>query len=219
MIRRSHVVAALAATLWAASVQGATLSFFCITNNSPGSCAAGASQLSVDVDAYGSNQVLFTFNNAGPLASSITDVYFDNGSLLGIAALIDADDGLGGHAGVDFSPGAAPPNLPAGNTVTPPFQVTAGFLADSDSPVSPRGVNPLEWLGVVFSLQGTQTYSDVLSELQSGEVRVGIHAQSFAGGYSESFVNYPLLVPVPGAIVLLMSGVFLLRGVQRLYIA
>ena len=50
--------------------------------------------------------MLFEFFNAGPAHSSITDVYFDDGTLLGIAGLIDADDGtLGPMADpdVDFS--------------------------------------------------------------------------------------------------------------------
>jgi hypothetical protein len=38
--------------------------------------------------------------NSGPLASSITDVYFDDGALLRIAGLIDADDGVGGMLGL-----------------------------------------------------------------------------------------------------------------------
>lgn len=216
MFKRSCAAATLAASFWAASAQGATLSFFCITNNSPTNCATGVSQLSVDVDPYGTNQVLFSFKNAGPLASSITDVYFDNGSLLDIATLIDKDDGVGGHSGVDFSEGASPPNLPGGNLISPAFQVTAGFLADSDAPVSQRGVNPLEWLGVVFSLQGTQSYSDVITELETGEIRVGMQVQSFSNGMNESLVNYSLPVPLPGALFLLLSGLMALRGTQRL---
>ena len=69
-----------------------------ITSNSLNDVAIGEAQLSVDVTAVAGNahQVLFTFTNAGPLASSITDVYFDDGTLLGIAS-------ISGSSGVSFS--------------------------------------------------------------------------------------------------------------------
>lgn len=198
--------------------QAVTLDFFCISNTSATNCAAGSSQLTVDATDAGfngsNNQVLFTFNNAGLSAATIMDVYFDDGSLLGIASLIDADDGVGGDPGVDFSQGAAPPDLPAGNNATPPFQVTAGFLADADVPQPvQKGVGIGESLGIVFDLQGTQTFNDVVAELSDGSLRVGIHVQAFSDGGSESFINNP--VPIPAAIWLFGSGLVGLAGLTR----
>ena len=186
-----------------------TLTFDNITGNNLGDAAIGEAQLSVVVDDpngtmdLNADQVLFTFQNAGPDASSITDVYFDDGSLLGIADLIDADDN-GGDPGVDFSEGASPGNLPGGNNANPSFQATAGFTADSDPPAQPNGVNPGETLGIIFDLQGTQTLADVYDELATGELRIGIHVQGFASGGSESFVNNP--VPEPSQYALLAAG-------------
>lgn len=188
---------------FAPSASALTLGFTCITNNNATDCATGEAQLTVTVSDLGGGQALFTFLNAGPGASSITDVYFDDGTLLGIAGLIDSDDnalGPFGNAGVDFTQGASPPNLPGGAPIG--FEVTAGFLADSDPPAQPNGVNPLETLGVVFNLQGTGTFADVLSELASGELRIGIHVQGFDGGGSESLVN----VPEPGTAFLFGLG-------------
>lgn len=190
------------------------LGFTCITGNDATDCATGEAQLDVTVSDLGGGQVLFTFSNAGPLASSITDVYFDDGTLLGIAGLIDNDDaalGSYGDAGVDFSQDASPPDLPGGNTVG--FQVTAGFLADSDPPAQPNGVNPYETLGIVFNLQAGGTFADVVSELTTGELRIGIHVQGFAGGGSESFVNVP--VPEPGSALLLALGLAALARRDR----
>lgn len=179
------------------------LAFSCITNNSAANCAAGATQLSVDVTdlGVGANQVKFIFNNLGSAASSITDVYFDDGTLLGIASLLDSG------SGVAFSTLASPGNLPGGNNADPDFETTAGFSADSDPAVQPNGVNANanEWLAVIFNLQSGGTYADVVNELATGELRVGMHVQGFSGGGSESFVNMAA-VPLPGAVLLLGSA-------------
>jgi len=192
-----------------------TLGFGGISANSVVDTAIGEAQLQVTVSAAGANQVLFRFDNLGPLASSITDVYFDDGSLLGIASLIDADDGVGGNAGVDFSQGAANPgDLPSGNNASPPFTVTAGFLADSDAPPPANGVNPGEWLGIIFNLQDFQTLANTEAALFDGSLRIGIHVQGFDGGGSEAFVNTPP-VPAPGAVLLGALGLGLVGWVRK----
>src|SRR5690606_38181450 len=58
-----------------------TLSFFNITGNSAVDAGIGEAQLSVTVRSIdGSpNQVDFVFTNSGPAASSITDIYFEDG--------------------------------------------------------------------------------------------------------------------------------------------
>lgn len=173
-----------------------TFGFRNITNNKPIDAAIGESQLFVDVlETTNSNQVRFNFRNVGPLASSITDVYFDDGELLSIAQIINS-------SGVDFSQGASPGNLPGGNTIN--FQTTAGFSTDSNSPVQPNGVNPGEVLGVLFNLQNGKTFNDVINAMNLsllnpdkdilGGLRIGIHVQGFQGGGSESFVNS---TPIP----------------------
>jgi hypothetical protein len=208
------IVQLLIVGLASSSASAFTLGFSCITYNSAPDCASGEAQLSVDVTDLGSGQVLFDFMNAGPDASSITDIYFDDGTLLGIAGLVDADDnalGYYGDAGVDFSPGASPGNLPGGNTIG--FVTTTDFLADSDPAVQPNGVNPGEMLEIVFNLQPLGTFADVLSELASGELRIGIHVQGFSGGGSESFVNVP--APEPGTAILMGLGLTALSARRR----
>ena len=96
------------------SADGAdTFAFYCITNNNEANCATGEAQLWVDVTTEG-EQVAFTFHNAGPNPSSIADVYFDDGTLLGIANIT-------GSEGVKFSQYAKPENLPGGSTLLPPL--------------------------------------------------------------------------------------------------
>jgi hypothetical protein len=184
----------------------ALLGFDNITNNNSGNAAIGEAQLTVDVTDAGSNQVLFTFDNSGPDDSSITDVYFDDGSLLGIASVFNG-------TGVDFSQGANPGDLPGGNDISPPFVTTAGFSADSEPPAQPNGVNPGETLGILFNLQTGQTFADVLAELGDGTLRIGIHVQGFADGGSESFVNTP--VPIASSFWLIGAGFVGVWGAMR----
>lgn len=201
--------------LSAAVADAATYSFTGVTNNNATNTTTGQNQLSVDVLDLGSGNISFTFANSGPLASSIADVYWDDrAGVLGTMGTITAS------SGVSFSQGAAPPNLPGGNSIG--FSATAS--ADSNPPVQPNGVNPGEWLTIVWSLISGATYADVIAALnlggsQSGSLRIGLHVQGFANGGSESFVNNtPAPVPVPAAGLLLLGalgGLAAMRGKKR----
>lgn len=207
--------AVLAVTLAASAAQAATYSFVGVTSNNATNVNTGQSQLSLDVIDSGAGTVSFTFNNAGPLASSITDVYWDDQ-----ARLLRSMGSITYSSGVSFSQGASPGNLPGGNTIG--FSVSpTGASADSNSPVQPMGVNPGEWLTIVWSLVAGATYNDVLAALnlggdQSGSLRVGIHVQGFSNGGSESFVSEPPApVPVPAAGLLLAGGLGAMGVLRR----
>jgi len=176
---------------------GTITGFTCLTGSIAGDCTIGESQLSVEIIDQGGGTVRFHFRNAGPEASAISEIYFDDGSLLGIASVLDGP-------GVDFEQGASPPDLPGGNLAVPPFQVTAGFLAQSVPSPSMNGVGPVEWVMIDFALQGGQGIADVLSELQSGALRIGLHVIAFDSGGSESFINVP--VPEPTSALLVALG-------------
>lgn len=212
--------------LWSLAAQAVSFGFDCITNNNAGDCTIGEAQLGVDVTSYGlgtgsggTDQVLFTFTNTGADQSTISEVYFDDGSLLGLAGLIDMDDGVGGDPNVDFTQGANPPDLPGGNNIDPAFQVTAGFLADADNPAPTWGVSPGESLGIIFDLQAGKAFADTIAALGDGSLRIGLHVINFASGGSESFVNNPTEtippVPVPAAAWLFGSGLLGLVGIAR----
>lgn len=183
--------------------------FKAITSNSSIDPAIWQAQLSVEIGDAGGGQVLFTFKNAGPLASSICDVYFDDGNLLGSIALIDNSD-----VEVSFSQFATPAELPSGNTIDPSFVTTQGFSADSDSPVQPYGVNPGEELGILFDLKDGKGFEDVLIDLDTGALRIGIHVQGFADDESESFINNGV-IPAPGAVLLGSIGVVFVGWLRR----
>lgn len=196
LLRRSIFALILTVGLGASAPAAAvTLGFGCITGNLASDCTIGEAQLTVDVTDQGGGVVRFLFNNSGPSASVISEVYFDDGSLLAIASIVDGP-------GVDFEQDASPPNLPGGQTVVPPFQVTAGFLAESQPAPPANGAGPGEWVAIDFTLQGGQTFADVLDELDSGALRIGIHVIAFSSGGSESFIN----VPEPAAALLIALG-------------
>lgn len=186
---------------------GFVYTFRNITNNNA-TDAGTEGQYKVTVSDAGLSEgkvlVDFKFENAGPAASSITDVYFDDGTLLELWTITNGP-------GVLYDKGAKPKDLPGGQNLLPPFQATVGFTADSDSPVQINGVNPGEWVVVQFRLFAGKTFQNTIDALngplgQGDDLRIGIHVQGFQGGGSESFVNIsdygPNVVPEPGTLTL-----------------
>lgn len=201
---RSLMVAgsvAAVALFAASSAQALVLnSWTNITNN--GNTDVG-SQLSVDITDAGSNRVQFRFTNNVGVASSITDIYFDDKSVSLLASIFS----IAGSAGVSFSEGAAPPNLPGGNTVN----FAADFSADFDAPAAPNGINvSSEYLDIVFNLTAGKTFADVLSELSTSDLILGLHVQAIGQtGGSDAYINGTpptTEVPEPGTLAVFGLG-------------
>jgi hypothetical protein len=194
MLRRLSVLFAggLLLVVCAGSADAALLGVSCVTGNSAGDCAIGEAQLSIEVTDEGSNQVSFTIANSGPEDSAVQAVYIDY-----LTALVFQSFSSTGT--VAFAVGAAPPNLPGGNTIA----FVADFAADANPPPSLMGVNPGETLTILFGYAGT--FASLLGEIESGALRVGMHVIAFSSGGSESFVNTGA-VPEPASLALLGSG-------------
>lgn len=201
------------------TANAALYQFDSITNNNVGDAAIGEAQLSVDV-FDDSGLLTFQFFNQGTEDSSITQIYWDDD-----ASVLDGFAVPPGptspDAGVSFSIGASPGNLPAGMSITPQF--IADYSVGSNPPVQPNGVNPDETLFVPFDYSGE--FGAVTDALGAGTLRIGLHVQGFASGGSESFINIPNgngngngdcpVIPEPGSIILgtigLVSASFLKR--------
>jgi len=177
-----------------------TFNFVKITNNGNPSVGGQLSVQVIDPDVSGGTDVMFKFFNNVGITSSITQIYFDDGSLLEISAITYSG------AGVAFTKPATPGNLPGANLVSPAFVTTDQFSAGSDPPTVANGVSTFaEWVAITFNLQDGKAPDDVIDALRDGSLRIGLHVQGYTTvppppSLSESYVN---TVPEPGILILL----------------
>ena len=184
-----------AALLASPQANAVPLDFTCITGNSATDCGIATSQLSVTLDALGTDQVRLTISNDGPAASVYTRILFDG-------SVLDAVDAIGNTPpGVEFAI-ASPGVLPGGNGN--PYQFTTDLEVSADNPMPQNGIGPGETLTVDLAILAGSDFADVVAALTDGSLRIGMHVQSFTSGGSESVLNLP--IPEPGTLLLLGAG-------------
>ncbi len=203
----SLVIAVLSASI----MLGATTPAFAVTYsftqlNAKGTDAV-SDQLGVDVVDSGDGTVSFTFTNDVGQESSITDVYLTGTDGLLVLPGEIADQ----SAGVSYSTGASPSNLPVGTSYD--FYATAG--ADSNPPVKPNGVNASgEYVTWTFSLASGATYQDVIGAINTGTLRIGALVPGSSGGSSSFIVSCGVssclaeapTVPLPASLWLMLGA-------------
>lgn len=164
----------------------------------------GDSRLDISVEvSNGDATANFKFinNSDASLEAAITGIYFDDGSLM---AMTGIDDSL---SGVRFGQPATPAELQGANLLDPSFVTSSGFSADSN-PNMKWAVQPGEWVTINFDLHPWGSLETIINEMNSGDLRIGIHVQGFPDGGSNSMIA----VPEPTTICLLgLGGLALLR--------
>jgi len=200
------VAACLGPPAWA----NMTYSFVRVNGNSSVDVAG---QLFVDVAEVSAGVVSFTFRNEGPVSSSVREVYFDDGTLLALATIVNGP-------GVAFQDNKiAPGDLPGGNDLDPPFVATARFSVDTVKN-NDDGIAPGQWLRLEYTLQGILGYGDVIAALalprnQEGSLSIGLHVGDIGDdGDSDAFVSNGF-VPAPGALLLGSLGTILVGWARR----
>ena len=192
--------------------QAYVVPFTIFTENGPYHDGTG---VNLYVDVYdGDGTAKFKFFNASSVDCSITKIFFDDGSLLGIDYVLN--DTTLGHTVLFSKASSGPGDLPGGKNLVPPFEAWREFNIGAEPPPSGNGVNNIptgEWVEIQFELLSERSLTNVLQELQTGELRIGLHVQAFPGGSSESAINNP--VPEPTTICLLGLGVLGLLKKRR----
>ena len=195
-----------------------TFDFKCVTRNCDLNSVIGEDQFFIDVFNCENGRAKFKFNNTGPENCTISEIYFYSDILLGEP---DIDDSL---PGVDFITGAIPSNLPGGDNVTPAFEAVTCLSAEAKKPSPKNGVNPNQWVALTYGITNGKNIEDVINELNTDQLRIGIHVQAFDNGGSESFItfnnnnnNNPTPIPEPTSISLLGMGVAFLFKKKTLF--
>jgi hypothetical protein len=177
------------------AMSAAPASAFSFSNITGGDTVGDAlySSFSFNVTQSGTSSVLFNVSNAGNASAAsmfIGGVFFDDsGSLLSNGAAVNnTTSAFGGDQGSS--------NLPQGNIVG--FTTDHAFFSNNGGG-NQWGVQAGESIG--FSFAGN--YANVVSALNSGALRLGLHVQALPNGASDTYVSSQ---PTPEPLTMLAAG-------------
>jgi hypothetical protein len=156
-------------SLLAAAGTASAQETFTFCESGGGSSGAAASMVVTEEDGG----VSLVITNEGGEDASIVGVYFDDRqSVLTDGVIVNGD-------GVVFEEGGSPADLPGGNKLAPPFETSIFFTADPNAPDG--GISADEQLELQFDLGEGFTFDDLLEQLASGELRIGLNANAGPG--------------------------------------
>ena len=157
-------------------------------------------------------QAVFQFSNNSSIGSVITQIYFDDESLLEFSHfvnfIIDEDYRLGTRYN-NFR--VSPRNLPAANLLDPVFRANPALSAQP-YPAPPKwGIGRGETLQMWFDLKDGHIFGDVINALNSGtDLRIGMRIQCLGPEGTDSAAA--VSIPEPATICLFgLAGLTLLR--------
>ncbi|MCF8044095.1 MAG: PEP-CTERM sorting domain-containing protein [Desulfarculaceae bacterium] len=191
---------ALALPAWADGISPLDIGFSRITGNSS---QGDDVKLNLNVSQVDANTMQFTLSNLSGIESVVSEIYFqDLGGMISRYQILNEQN----TGKVLFEDGANPGSLPGGNDIS--FSTSYAMQADNPSPK--YGINPNEALVIYVDLGEGVTVATLLAGLNSGNVRIGAHVQSIAGGTSDSYVSGGggggEGAPEPGTMALMGSG-------------
>ncbi|MEG4349605.1 PEP-CTERM sorting domain-containing protein [Microcoleus sp. LAD1_D5] len=173
-------ILAVAGVATLSAVSAAPASAFSFGNIVGGDTPGDAYQntFTFDVIDQGAS-VLFNISNSGNTAASdmfISKVLFDDNGYLSNAVA-----NVGNIGTVAFSGGAGNDQLPQGGNG---FTTDYAFTRDTGA-ANKWGVQGTETFGVSF----TGNYANVVSALNTGALKLGLHVQALPGGKSDSYIS------------------------------
>jgi hypothetical protein len=185
------------------SINATPISFYNITQNSTVNAMIGEAQLSMEISET-AGQVFFLFKKEGDQAAVIQAIAFDDAS----NELLSLSNTQIISTGVNFQY-VSNYNLPGGNQPSIGFVSDYAYNAVSPSPIN--GVGPNELVSIPFNYAPGSSFNKVVSSINSGDLRVGLHVIAFADGGSESFIN-TASVPESSSLSLLSLGLLSIAG-------
>lgn len=181
--------------LMVCSARAGVFGFNRITANADTDVAA---QFLMDVSDVDTGLARVVFTNSGPVAATISEIYFSSNSdshAVAINSVASSDDGV-----VDFTIGNVQPSSPPG--VNKNFWVTLA-AAQATSPSSRNGINPSEYLIMDLSYGEGLSFAQLLMD---GQIQVALHVISIDGGESDTFVNNRSVTAIPEPASLILIG-------------
>ena len=196
-IKSALIALAAVAAIALQPAMAATYNFTVVENNS---ALDFGNQLRVEVAEVIGGASFTLFNDVG-IQSSIAAIYFDD---LTPRMFLDPIGISDQSSGVIFKK-SSPPNMPGGNKIS--------FEADDGNSVAGSVANGVNASGEWISFLGlwvngnTSSFNNLISAMDSGAFRVGVHLRALPDGQSESYVT-PSTVPLPAAAWLFGSALF-----------
>lgn len=203
---KSILVASSVVAIATMSANSATAADFSFGNIAGGDAVGDAYQSSFgfNVTSAGANSVLFNIFNSGNAAASsmfISRVFFDTGSNANLLSNLITNSGNSGTVG--FTKDSSPGNLPQAANLATSF--STDFSASSNNGGGNKwGVQGGESLGIAFN----GNYNSVVSALNNGSLRLGLHVQALPNGASDSYVAEPVPEPTTMLGSVLALGLF-----------